>query len=107
MCQSQTRLEMRGLQSQKGFVVDAGQIIMPLLGVDICTEIERSQVFFVNMENLTILSEGIVPLFEVDIGLCLKQMQMQVLRIFGNMDIKRLKRIAPLLPRLRWGGMKN
>ena len=101
MSQSQACLEMRGLQSQKGLIVDAGQIVMMLLGVDIGPEIERSQVLLVIVEDLAILREGLVPLFEVDIGLGLEQMQMNIVRVFRNLGIQHLKRIAPFTPALR------
>ena len=83
MRQTETCLEMCGLQTQESLIVDTRQIIVMLLDMDVGTEIERSQILIISMENLAVFREGVVPLLEIDIGLGLEQVRARLF-YFGN-----------------------
>ena len=49
------------------------------------------------MQNLAILGEGIVPLFQIDIRLGLQQMEVEVIGVATYLGIEHFEGVAPLL----------
>ena len=45
----------------------------------------------ISMQDLTVFGQGIVPLLEVDIGLSLQQMEVEVIGVTPNLGIQYLK----------------